>query len=167
MVIRRRKQPARVLGLVVSAIALSGCIVWYAVVRHSQTLAASAFGDLTKLSNAEIRRRVSGLAARMRTLQVGPEKAIADETSPASRGQYDVVQLRDMAKAEYRANLWPEARALHEELKRRLAISKEDVGGDVSLLSGLVALNEGMLAGAYPLSSAANYLESLSRRLPE
>lgn len=57
-------------------------------------------------------------------------------------------------------NLWPKARAIKEELNRRLNGEAPYPRDEIS-----VAINHGMLAGPHPLAEAAAEIESLVRRL--
>jgi hypothetical protein len=59
----------------------------------------------------------------------------------------------------YREKFYRPARALRDELRRRLGIR------DIRREPSIPALDEGVLAGAKPITLAANYLASLARRL--
>jgi hypothetical protein len=59
----------------------------------------------------------------------------------------------------YKEQFYRPARAVRDELRRRLGI--RDAGREPSI----PALDEGVLAGAKPITQAANYLAALARRL--
>jgi hypothetical protein len=59
----------------------------------------------------------------------------------------------------YRERFYRPARAVRDELRKRLGIRNTNREPE------LPALDEGVLSGAKPITEAANYLASLARRL--
>ena len=59
----------------------------------------------------------------------------------------------------YRERFYRPARALRDELRKRLGIR------NINREPELPALDEGVLSGAKPITEAANYLAALARRL--
>ncbi len=67
---------------------------------------------------------------------------------------------RDLLTARtYRERFYRPARALRDELRKRLGIRNTNHEPE------LPALDEGLLAGPKPITEAANYLAALARRL--
>lgn len=135
----------------------------------------SAVQNLSQLSNIQLRQRVSDLTARMRTLEAGIKESQMKELSSRSPANlspeqrqtewnaYTARMLSQSAEvqAQFRSQFLSQALALREAISTRVGILQP-----YSSDPKTVALDYGMLAGVSPISDAADYLESLARRLP-
>jgi hypothetical protein len=138
------------------------------------TLDNSATKNISQLSNEQLRSRVSELAAAMRTFEAGYKDTQAQEAVPrilppdtpqeqrqaAWNARMSRMTSHSMAaQSQFRIQFLPQALALREALCNKLGIMPP-------YQTGRVALDVGMMAGVSPVSDAADYLESLARRLP-
>lgn len=135
----------------------------------------SAVQNLSQLSNIQLRQRVSDLTARMRTFEAGIKESQMKELSSRSpanlspeqrQTEWNAYTARMLsqsaeAQAQFRSQFLPQALALREAISTRVGILQP-----YSSDPKTVALDYGMLAGVSPISDAADYLESLARRLP-
>src|SRR2546423_1674716 len=107
---------------------------------------------------AALRRAIPIAWRQVRLLQ--PAKisgAIA--IAALDRESRELMQRHLLTRRAYRERFYRPARALRDELRKRLGIR------NVSREPRVPALDEGVLSGAKPITHAANYLVALARRL--
>ncbi len=135
----------------------------------------SAVQNLSHLSNNQIKQHVSTLAARMRTFEAGLKSTqMRDMAQQLPKGASQQQREADWnaktatmfsqsaeAQSQFRSQFLPQALALREIMSKRLGILQPCPSDRKT-----VALDFGMLAGASPVSDAADYLEGLARQLP-
>jgi hypothetical protein len=135
----------------------------------------STVQNLSQLSNAQLRQRVSDLTARMRTfegvIKAEETKELFEkrqtsilEQPPQNNRNVETARMLERStevQTQFRSQLLPQALALREILSNRIGISQP-----YPLIPNNVALDYGILAGPSPISNAANYLEQLARQLP-
>jgi hypothetical protein len=143
------------------------------------------FSNLRPLSNDALRNAVSRLAASLRefeaTYENATESVIMTPLKPSQDKQemqkeWD-DQMKQQQELEEKKNYeWQtlyrgRVLAIYDELCRRLGIipvNSQSLGfpsKDVNNSEATAALSTGMLAGYYPVSALADYLESLARQL--
>lgn len=128
--------------------------------------------ELKTLPPLALREEALQLATEMKSFEAGSDREfVATLTSPpAAVAGSDADEALDRESAvlmerhlgtwrAYRETFYRPARAVRDELHRRLGIR------DVRREPSIPALDEGVLAGARPITQAANYLASLARRL--
>jgi hypothetical protein len=131
--------------------------------------------DLTRLQNKQLKVLVSKVRDNLRAFAQAHETRAEplwssvpgwDSMSDDERRQ-EITRDRERTmsaymqqNADFNRKARPDAVALWDELKRRL-------GSAGALPKTVVALEHGMLAGAYPVEDAATALETLARRLPD
>lgn len=127
-------------------------------------------GNPRNLTNAQLRENVANIATKMRAMQMDfakeqNEANMRRSNSNSEDWQSYTRRLSDLSASQahrWQSELMPQAVALREELRAR--------AGDDYISGGhahSVALDVGMLAGVYPLNSAASELEQLARLLPD
>jgi hypothetical protein len=89
-------------------------------------------------------------------IQVGTE---AERDEALDRESKGLVERHLLTASTYRERFYRPARALRDELRKRLGIR------NTTREPSLPALDKGVLDGAKPITEAANYLASLARRL--
>jgi hypothetical protein len=130
--------------------------------------------DLKTLPAAELRDEVLQLADEMKRFEAGSDrefvKSLAGETLPAVLSESEHEEQLDKQSAEllehnlrtwrtYREHFYRPARAVRDELRRRLGIR------NVNSEPRIPALDRALLSGAKPIAQAADYLAGLARRL--
>ena len=121
---------------------------------------------LTDLSDRELKSVASQCILRIRALADCFTRNRLDNIETLTSAEFrelgnDDIRSSLTHSAIWQNNLWPKAIALKIEMSRRLNATPTEE----SRLDSL-AIDTGMLTGPSPLSEAANYLESLVRRLP-
>jgi hypothetical protein len=130
--------------------------------------------ELKTLPPLVLREEVLQLATEMKSFEAGTDREFVTTLAsppPAATGtEADGDEALDRESAvlmerhlgtwrAYREKFYRPARALRDELRRRLGIR------DLRREPSIPALDEGVLAGAKPITQAANYLAALARRL--
>ena len=129
---------------------------------------------LQTLPAAELRTEALQLADEMKRFEAGSDrefvKSLAGEALPAIVSESEHEEELDKQSAEllehnlrtwrtYREHFYRPARAVRNELRRRLGI--RNVAGEPRI----PALDKAQLNGAKPIAQAADYLAGLARRL--
>ena len=130
--------------------------------------------ELKSLPADELRAEALHLADEMKRFEAGSDrefvKSLAGETLPETSTEKEHEELLDKQSTEllehnmrtwrtYREHFYRPARALRDELRRRLGI--RNVNGEPRI----PALDRAVMAGAKPIAQAADYLAGLARRL--
>lgn len=130
--------------------------------------------ELSALDTAELKIEALQLADEMKRFEAGSDrefvKSLASDPLPAASTQDEKDEALDQQSAElmehnlrtwrtYREVFYRPARALRDELRRRLGI--RNVNGEPRI----PALDRAVMAGAKPIAQAADYLAGLARRL--
>ena len=130
--------------------------------------------QLKTLPPAALREETLQLATEMKSFEAGSVREfVATLASPApvqaateaerdealDRESIGLVERHLLATRDYRERFYRPARAIRDELRKRLGIR------NTTREPSLPALDEGILDGAKPITEAANYLASLARRL--
>ncbi len=130
--------------------------------------------ELQTLPAEELRAEALQLAEEMKRFEAGSDrefvKSLAGETLPEAASEKEHEELLDKQSTEllqhnlrtwrtYREHFYRPARAVRDELRRRLRI--RNVNGEPRI----PALDRAVLAGAKPIAQAADYLAGLARRL--
>jgi hypothetical protein len=130
--------------------------------------------QLKTLPPAELRDETLQLATEMKSFEAvtvrefvttlaspPPVQAVTEaERDEALDRESKTLMERDLLTARtYRERFYRPARALRDELRKRLGIRNTNREPE------LPALDEGVLAGPKPITEAANYLAALARRL--
>ena len=130
--------------------------------------------DLKTLPAAELRVEALQLADEMKRFEAGSDrefvKSLAGETLPPVASEKEHDELLDEQSTEllqhnlrtwrtYRDHFYRPARAVRDELRRRLGIR------NVNAEPRIPALDKAQLNGAKPIAQAADYLAGLARRL--
>ena len=137
--------------------------------------AVDPIADLLKtLPPSELREETLQLATEMKSFEAGTDRELvtalaspppANVVTEAERDEALDRESRELMERQlrtwraYREQFYRPARALRDELRRRLRIR------NTSREPELPALDEGVLSGARPITEAANYLAALARRL--
>jgi hypothetical protein len=130
--------------------------------------------QLKTLPPSELREETLQLATEMKSFEAGSDREfVTTLSSPppihvATEAEHDEALDRESRELmerhlrtwrAYRERFYRPARALRDELRKRLGIR------NTSREPNLPALDEGVLSGARPITEAANYLAALARRL--
>jgi hypothetical protein len=129
--------------------------------------------QLKTLPPLELRDETLQLATEMKSFEAGIDRELvtvlgsppANVVGDAERDEALDRESRELMERQlrtwraYREQFYRPARALRDELRRRLRIR------NTSREPKLPALDEGVLSGARPITEAANYLAALARRL--
>lgn len=130
--------------------------------------------ELQTLPAEELRAEALHLADEMKRFEAGSDrefvKSLAGETLPETSSEKEHEDLLDKQSTEllehnmrtwrtYREHFYRPARAVRNELRRRLGI--RNVNGEPRI----PALDRAVMAGARPIAQAADYLAGLARRL--
>ena len=130
--------------------------------------------ELKTLAPLALREEALQLATQMKSFEAGSDREfVTTLASPppvltGTEAERDEALDRESAVLmerhlgtwrAYREKFYRPARAVRDELRRRLGIR------DVRREPSIPALDEGILAGAKPITQAANYLAALARRL--
>lgn len=130
--------------------------------------------QIKTLPPSELREETLQLAAEMKSFEAGtdrelvvtlssppPIQAVTEaERDEAFDRESTVLLKRDLLTARaYRERFYRRARALRDELRKRLRIRNPSREPEIP------ALDKGVLSGAKPITEAANYLAALARRL--
>lgn len=130
--------------------------------------------ELKTLPPSELREETLQLAAEMKSFEAGSDREFVTTLSspppipPATEAERDEALDRESRELmerhlrtwrAYRERFYRPARAIRDELRKRLGIR------NIQREPSLPALDEGVLAGAKPITQAANYLAALARRL--
>ncbi|HJQ10328.1 MAG TPA: hypothetical protein VJ840_04785 [Gemmatimonadaceae bacterium] len=130
--------------------------------------------ELKSLPAAELRSEALQLADEMKRFEAGSDrefmKSLAGETVPSVASDNERDELLDKQSTEllehnlrtwrtYREHFYRPARAVRDELRRRLGIR------NVNAEPRIPALDRAVMAGARPIAQAADYLAGLARRL--
>ncbi len=130
--------------------------------------------ELKTLPPSELREETLQLATEMKTFEAGSDREfVTTLASPApiqavteaerdealDRESKGLMERHLLTVRAYRERFYRPARALRDELRKRLGIR------NTTREPSLPALDEGVLAGAKPITEAANYLAALARRL--
>ena len=130
--------------------------------------------ELKTLPPLELRDETLQLAAEMKSFEAGVDRELVvtlsspapiQTTSEAERDEAldresaDLMKHHLLTARAYRERFYRPARAIRDELRKRLRIR------NTTREPELPALDEGVLSGAKPITEAANYLAALARRL--
>jgi hypothetical protein len=130
--------------------------------------------QLKTLPPSALREETLQLATEMKSFEAGsvrefvatlasspPIQAVteAERDEVLDRESIELVERHLLTARAYRERFYRPARALRDELRKRLGIR------DTNREPSLPALDEGVLDGAKPITEAANYLAALARRL--
>jgi hypothetical protein len=129
--------------------------------------------QLRTLPPSELREEVLQLATEMKSFEAGTDREFvttlasppAIQTTEAERDEAldreskSLMERHLLTARAYRERFYRPARALRDELRKRLGIR------NTTREPELPALDEGVLSGAKPITEAANYLAALARRL--
>ena len=129
--------------------------------------------QLKTLPPSELREEVLQLATEMKSFEAGTVREFVTTVAsappvPTTEAELDEALDREsrslmerhlLTVRAYRERFYRPARALRDELRKRLGIR------NINREPELPALDEGVLSGAKPITEAANYLAALARRL--
>ena len=130
--------------------------------------------QLKTLPPSELREETLQLATEMKSFEAGsvrefvvtlasppPVQAATEEERDEAldRESIGLMERHLLTARAYRERFYRPARALRDELRKRLGIR------NTTREPSLPALDEGVLDGAKPITEAANYLAALARRL--
>ena len=130
--------------------------------------------ELRTLPPLALREEALQLATEMKSFEAGSDREFVNTLASPPPAQAGTDAERDEALDResavlmerhlgtwraYREQFYRPARAVRNELRRRLGIR------DARREPSIPALDEGVLAGAKPITQAANYLAALARRL--
>jgi hypothetical protein len=130
--------------------------------------------QLKTLPPSELRQEVLQLATEMKSFEAGtdhefvttlsapppvPALTEAERDEALDRESRELMERHLLTRRAYRERFYRPARALRDELRKRLGIR------NVTREPRVPALDEGVLSGAKPITHAANYLVALARRL--
>jgi hypothetical protein len=129
--------------------------------------------QLNTLPPDELREEVLQLATEMKSFEAGSDREFvttlaspppiqaateAERDEALDRESKGLVERHLLTARAYRERFYRPARAVRDELRKRLGIRS-------TREPELPALDEGVLDGAKPITEAANYLAALARRL--
>ncbi len=129
--------------------------------------------QLKTLPPAVLREEALQLATEMKSFEAGSDREFvttlaspppiqaateAERDEALDRESIGLVERHLLTARAYRERFYRPARAVRDELRKRLRIRS-------TREPELPALDEGVLAGAKPITEAANYLAALARRL--
>lgn len=130
--------------------------------------------ELSALDTAELKIEALQLADEMKRFEAGSDrefvKSLESDPLPAASSEAEKDEALDQQSTElmehnlrtwrtYRDVFYRPARAVRDELRRRLGI--RNVNGEPRI----PALDRAVMAGAKPIAQAADYLAGLARRL--
>ena len=130
--------------------------------------------QLKTLQPSELREETLQLATEMKSFEAGSVREFvatlaspppmqadneAERDEALDRESTGLVERHLLTVRAYRERFYRPARALRDELRKRLGIR------NITREPSLPALDKGILDGAKPITEAANYLASLARRL--
>jgi hypothetical protein len=130
--------------------------------------------ELKALPPLELREETLQLATEMKSFEAGTDRELvtalaspppinvvteAERDEALDRESTELMERQLRTWRAYRERFYRPARALRDELRKRLGIR------NISREPKLPALDEGVLSGARPITEAANYLAALARRL--
>jgi len=130
--------------------------------------------ELKTLPPSELREEVLQLATEMKSFEAGTDREFvstlsapppvaalteAERDEALDRESRELMERHLLTRRAYRERFYRPARALRDELRKRLGIR------NVSREPKIPALDAGILSGAKPITHAANYLVALARRL--
>lgn len=130
--------------------------------------------QLKALPPSELREETLQLATEMKSFEAGTDRELvttlaspppinvvteAERDEALDRQSTELMERQLHTWRAYREQFYRPARALRDELRRRLRIR------NTSREPKLPALDDGVLSGARPITEAANYLAALARRL--
>jgi hypothetical protein len=130
--------------------------------------------ELKALPPSELRDEVIQLATEMKSFEAGTDREFvttlsappavatlteAERDEALDRESAELMERDLLTRRAYRERFYRPARALRDELRKRLGIR------NVSREPSIPALDAGVLDGAKPITNAANYLVALARRL--
>ena len=130
--------------------------------------------QLKTLPPSELREEVLHLATEMKSFEAGTDREFvatlsapppapalteAERDEALDRESRELMERQLLTRRAYKERFYRPARALRDELRKRLGIR------NVAREPRVPALDEGVLSGAKPITHAANYLVALARRL--
>ena len=130
--------------------------------------------ELKTLPPSELREEVLQLATEMKSFEAGADREFvttlsapvaaaalteAERDEALDRESTELMERTLLTRRAYRERFYRPARALRDELRKRLGIR------NVAREPSIPALDDGVLSGAKPITHAANYLVALARRL--
>lgn len=130
--------------------------------------------QLRTLPPSELREETLQLATEMKSFEAGSVREFvatlastpsiqtateAERDEALDRESVGLVERHLLTVRAYRERFYRPARALRDELRKRLGIR------NITREPSLPALDQGVLDGAKPITEAANYLAALARRL--
>ena len=130
--------------------------------------------QLKTLPPSALREETLQLATEMKSFEAGSVREFvatlaspppiqaateAERDEALDRESVGLVERHLLTARAYRERFYRPARALRDELRKRLGIR------NITREPSLPALDEGVLDGAKPITEAANYLAALARRL--
>jgi hypothetical protein len=130
--------------------------------------------ELKTLPPSQLREETLQLATEMKSFEAGVDREFvttlaspppihiateAERDEALDRESRELMERHLRTWRAYRERFYRRARALRDELRKRLGIR------NTSREPSLPALDAGILTGARPITEAANYLAALARRL--
>lgn len=130
--------------------------------------------QLKTLPPSELREETLQLATEMKSFEAGSDREFvttlsspppilavteAERDEALDRESTALMERHLLTRRAYKERFYRPARALRDELRKRLGIRNTNREPSVP------ALDEGILSGAKPITQAANYLVALARRL--
>jgi hypothetical protein len=130
--------------------------------------------QLKTLPPSELREETLQLAAEMKSFEAGSDREFVttlssplpapaatevDRDEALDRESGELMERHLQTRRTYRERFYRPARALRDELRKRLGIR------NTNSEPWIPALDEAALSGAKPITDAANYLVALARRL--
>lgn len=130
--------------------------------------------QLRTLPPSELREETLQLATEMKSFEAGSDREFvttlsspppilavteAERDEALDRESTALMERHLLTRRAYKERFYRPARALRDELRKRLGIRNTNREPSVP------ALDEGILSGAKPITQAANYLVALARRL--
>ena len=130
--------------------------------------------QLKTLPPLELREETLHLATEMKSFEAGTDRELvtalaspppinvlteAERDEALDRQSTELMERQLRTWRAYREQFYRPARALRDELRKRLGIR------NTTREPKLPALDDGVLSGAKPITEAANYLAALARRL--
>lgn len=129
--------------------------------------------QLKTLAPSQLREETLQLATEMKSFEAGTDREFvttlasplpvqiseAERDEALDRESKALLERQLLTDRTYRERFYRPARALRDELRKRLGIRNTNREPE------LPALDQGVLSGAKPITDAANYLAALARRL--
>lgn len=127
-------------------------------------------GEFKDLSNSDLVKRVKDLAAQIRgneqNYDTRRENIFMGKSASSKDMNAKIEKLQKENEEEFKKLFLPTALSLASEIIFRLKKVEIPSNAEPLIMEGGENLTRGMLAGAYPMSSIAYFLEYIAGRLP-